>query len=193
MYTSDFPTGRYNLANYFSRKGNLAKAEKYYEEAIRMDNQFYPAKSNLALLLYSQGDYDKAEQIFLDLVKNNKEYTEGYYYLGLLYAEEKRYQEAATYLEKDLLQKKPNARSYYNLGLVYQQLNENKKAEKILLKGNEMAPNNFDLIFALSDFYLKQKDYSKALKYATELKTKFPSKPEGQQLINYVNSQLNAQ
>ena len=60
-------------------------------------------------------------------------------------------------LKKLLKQDNPNPRVYYNLGLVYQQLNENKKAENILLTGNKITPNNFDLIFALSDFYLKQK------------------------------------
>jgi len=193
MYTSDFPTGRYNLANYYSRKGDLSKAEKFYNDAIKMDNQFYPAKSNLALLYYGQGNLQKAEQLFLDLIKNNKEYTEGNYYLGLLYAEQKHYNDAANYLEKALLQKNPNSRVYYNLGLVYQQLDENEKAENILQKGNELTPNNFDLSFALSDFYLKQNDYTKALKYAAELKTKFPSKPEGQGLINYITSQSNLQ
>ena len=60
MYTSDFPSGRYNLANYYSRKGDYEKAEKYYEDAIRMDNQFYPAKSNLALLYYNQGNLQQS-------------------------------------------------------------------------------------------------------------------------------------
>jgi tetratricopeptide (TPR) repeat protein len=158
-----------------------------------MDNQFYPAKSNLALLYYSQGNFSEAEKLFLDLVKNNKEYTEGYYYLGLLYAEQKMYKESANFLEKALLQKNPNNRTYYNLGLVYQYLNENKKAESILLKGNELIPNNFDLLFALADYYNKNKNFVKALQYANELKAKFPSKPEGQQLINYINQQLTLQ
>ena len=124
MYTSDFPSGRFNLANYYSRKGDYKKAEKYYEDAITIDNQFYPAKSNLALLYYSQGNFKEAEKLFLDLIKNHKEYTEGFYYLGLLYAEQQRYRESAEYLEKAMKQDNPNPRVYYNLGLVYQQLNK---------------------------------------------------------------------
>jgi tetratricopeptide (TPR) repeat protein len=152
-----------------------------------MDDQFYPAKSNLALLYYNEGNLKKAEQLFLDLVKNHEEYSEGYYYLGLLYAEQKRFKEAAESMEKSVLQKNPNPRSYYNLGLIYQYLNENSKSESALLKGNTLSPNNFDFIYALSDFYMKQKNFTKALQYANELKVKFPSKPEGQQLINYIN------
>lgn len=191
MYTADFPTGRYNLANYYSRKGDYTKAVKYYEDAIKMDNQFYPAKSNLALLYYNEGNLQKAAELFIDLVENHEEYSEGYYYLGLLYAEQKQYNKSAEYLEKAILKQKQNPRIYYNLGLVYQYLNENQKAELVLLKGNSLVPNNFDLIFALTDFYFKQKNFDKTLQYATELKTKFPSKPEGQQIINQLNLLIN--
>ena len=156
-----------------------------------MDNQFYPAKSNLALLYYNQGKLDEAENLFLDLINNHEEYTEGYYYLGLLYAEQQRYKESAEYLEKAVRQQNPNPRVYYNLGLVYQQLNENKKAETILMDGYKLQPYNFDLIFALSDYYLKQKNFTKALSYANELKTMFPSRPEGQGMINYIKEQMN--
>jgi tetratricopeptide (TPR) repeat protein len=128
--------------------------------------------------------------LFIDLVKNHNDYTEGFYYLGLLYAEKKEYKKSADCFEKALLQKDVNARVYYNLGLVYQYLNENKKAESALLSGNKLLPNSFDFIYALSDYYFKQKDYSRALQYANELKLKFPSKPEGQMLINYINEQL---
>ena len=192
LYTSDFPSGRYNLANYYSRKGDLVKAEKYYEDAIRMDNLLYPAKSNLALLYYSQGKLKQAEKLFIDLINNHTEYSEGNYYLGLLYAEQGKYREAANSLEKAVFQKDANPRAYYNLGLIYQYLKENKKAESALLKCNSLVPNNFDFIYALSDYYLKQKDYSRALQYANELKLKFPSKPEGQSMINYINNQMNS-
>jgi len=189
IYTSDFPTGRFNLANYYSRKGDMIKAEKYYKDAIRMDDQFYPAKSNLALLYYSQGNLQNAELLFKDLIENNEEYSEGYYYLGLLYAEQKKYQEAANHLEKALTQKNPNPRVYYNLGLVYQYLNENQKAEKVLLAGSKLVPNNFDIIFALANYYLKQENFSRSLQYANELKLNFPSKPEGQMILNYIKEQ----
>lgn len=187
-YTADFPTGKYNLGNFYSNKGEFVKAEKFYLDAIKMDKQFYPAKANLAMLYYNNGKLNKAEELFLDLIKNHPEYNDGEYYLGLLYAEQKRYKESAIYLEQHLKRKNPNPRTYYNLGLIYQYLNENQKAESILFKGNTLIPNNFDLIFALSDYYLKQKNFSKALQYAKELKSKFPSKPEGQGIINYINS-----
>ena len=44
-YVADFPAGRYNLGNYYSKLNDLPKAEENYREAIAIDNLFYPAKS----------------------------------------------------------------------------------------------------------------------------------------------------
>lgn len=185
-YTADFPTGKYNLGNFYSNRGEFSKAEKFYLDAIKMDNNFYPAKSNLALHYYNQGKLREAEKLFLDLIKNHSEYTQGEYYLGLLYAEQKKYKEAAEILEKATLKANVNPRIYYNLGLIYQYLNNNAKAESSLLKANSISPNQFDIIYALADFYIKKNEYVKAMQYAEELKIKFPSNPAGTQVINYI-------
>ena len=190
-YTADFPSGKYNLGNFYSNKGDFIKAEKFYKDAIKADRMFYPAKSNLAMLYYNNGELNEAEEIFLDLVKNHSEYTEGNYYLGLLYAEQKRYKEAADILEKATLSANVNPRIYYNLGLIYQYLNNPPKAESSLLKAYSYSPNEFDTIYALVDFYIKKENYTKAMKYAEEMKKKFPSNPAGDQLIKYIEGKAN--
>ena len=190
-YTADFPTGKYNLGNFHSNKGDFLKAEKFYKLVIKQDDRFYPAKSNLALLYYENGELEKAEEMYLDLIKNHPEYSEGNYYLGLLYAEQKRYMEAAEVLEKATLITDANPRIYYNLGLIYQYLNNNVKAEASLLKANSISPNQFDIIYALTDFYIKSGNYTKAMKYAEELKIKFPSNPAGDDIKNYISEKLN--
>ena len=186
MYTSDFPSGKYNLANFYSDRQDFVKAEKLYKASIEGDNLFYPAKSNLALLYYNQGKLNEAETLYLDLINNHKEYTDGYYQLGLLYAEQKRYKEAAEYLEKAAVQSNANDRIYYNLGLIYQYLNDDKNAEASLLKGNTKLQNDFDMLFALADFYAKRNRFEEAKRYALELENKFPSKPAGKQILNYI-------
>jgi len=190
-YTADFPSGKYNLGNFYSNKGDFIKAEKFYKDAIKADNMFYPAKSNLAMLYYNNGELNKAEEIFFDLIKNHPEYNEGEYYLGLLYAEQKRYKEAADVLEKATLNDNVNPRIYYNLGLIYQYLNNPPKAESSLLKAYSYSPNEFDTIYALVDFYIKKENYTTAMKYAKEMKEKFPSNPAGDQLIKYIEGKAN--
>jgi len=189
-YTADFPTGKYNLGNFYSNKGDFTKAEKYYNRAIQEDSLFYPAKSNLALLYYNQGNLKEAEYLFLNLIKNHEEYTQGEYYLGLLYAEQKRYREAADILEEATKKPNVNPRIYYNLGLIYQYLKEEKKAESSLLKAYSVSPNEFDLIYALADFYIKKGNKNTALKYADEIDKKFPSNPAGKQIIDFIQKQM---
>ena len=192
-YTADFPTGKYNLGNFYSNKGDFDKAEKFYNDAIRADSLFLPAKSNLALLYYSDGKLKEAENFFLDLIRNHKEYTESEYYLGLLYAEQKRYKEAAEILEKATQKPNVNPRIYYNLGLIYQYLNDEKKAESSLLKAYSVSPNEFDVIYAMADFYIKSGNYKKAMKYAEELIVKFPTNSAGEQIKAYIDDLLNKQ
>jgi tetratricopeptide (TPR) repeat protein len=192
-YTADFPSGKYNLGNFYSNKGDYLKAENYYTNAIKMDDRFYPAKSNLAMLYYNQGKLREAENLFLDLIKNHPEYNEGEYYLGLLYAEQKRYKEAADILEKATLGTDVNPRIYYNLGLIYQYLNNSVKAESSLLKAYSISPDEFDIMYALVDFYIKKENYTTAMKYAKEMKEKFPSIPAGEQLRAYIEQKVNNQ
>ena len=187
QYTADFPSGKYNLANYYSGRQDFVKAEKLYNASIKGDSLFYPAKSNLALLYYNQGRLNEAEKLYLNLINNHAEYTDGYYQLGLLYAEQKRFKEAVEYLEKAAIQSNANNRIYYNLGLIYQYLNDDKKAESSLLKANSNSPNDFDILYALADFYVKRNRFEVAKKYANELENKFPSNPAGKQIIDYIN------
>jgi predicted CXXCH cytochrome family protein len=189
-YTADFPTGKFNLGSFYSNKGDFTKAEKFYNRAIQEDSLFYPAKSNLALLYYNQGRLKEAENLFLNLIKNHKEYTQGEYYLGLLYAEQKRYKEAAEILEKATKKSDVNPRIYYNLGLIYQYLDNRVLAEALLLKANSVLPDQFDVLYALADFYIKLEDYKSAMKFAEELKSKFPANPVGEQLIEYIDKSI---
>ncbi len=185
-YTADFPTGKFNLGNFYSNKGDFIKAERFYKDAIKADKMFYPAKSNLAMLYYNNGELNKAEEIFLELIKNHPEYTEGNYYLGLLYAEQKRYDEAADILERAALRENVNPRIYYNLGLIYQYLNNPNESRIIFIKAYSISPNEFDVLYALADFYIKKESYPSAMKYVNEMKLKFPSNPTGEQLVKYI-------
>jgi len=190
MYTADFPAGKYNLANYFFEKQDFVKAEKLFIASIKGDSYFYPAKSNLALMYYNQGRLDDAESLYKDLIENHNEYVDGYYQLGLLYAEQKRFNESAAMLEKAALQTNFNPRIYYNLGIIYQYLNDANKAEAALLKANVLLKDDFDVKYALADFYIKKEDFTLALRFVKEIREKFPSNPTAAELENYINQKV---
>jgi len=182
--------GRFNLGNYYSNKSDVVNAEKNYKKAIEYDSLFYPAKANLAMLYYNNGKLKEAEDLFLNLIKKNPEYAEANYLLGLLYAEQKRFDKAVLQLEIAATKSISNARIYYNLGLLYQYLNDFVKGEESLLKAYSILPDDFDITYALADFYIKRGNRDKSVLYANEINEKFPSNPAGQNLLNHIKSNM---
>jgi len=183
-YVADFPTGRYNLGNYYSKRNELPEAGENYREAIAIDDLFYPAKVNLAIIYYQQGKTDPAASLFRDLVNNHPEVTDGYYYLALLYGEQKRYPEAIALLETASTKPVNNPRIFYNLGLLYQMTGQNDRCESTLLKGLKRDPGNFDILYALFAFHMKQNDQVKAAPYIEQLKSYFPNDKQVQDMYN---------
>ena len=183
-YVADFPTGRYNLGNYYSKLNDWAKAEENYREAIRIDNLFSPAKVNLAIIYYQQGKTDPATTLLRDLVANHTDITDGYYYLALLYAEQKRYNEAIALLETATTKPGNNPRIFYNLGLLYQMTGQNEKCESTLVNGLSLDPGNFDILYALFAFHMKQNNTTKAATYIEQLKTWYPDNKEVQDMYS---------
>ena len=183
-YLADFPSGRYNLGNYYSKLNDFVKAEENFKEAIAIDNLFYPAKTNLAMIYYKQGKTDLASALFQDLITNHPESTDGYYYLALLYGEQQRYSEAIALLETASTKPGANSRILYNLGLIYQMTNQNIKSETALEKGLQMDPGNFDLLYALFVLQMKQNNNSKAAGYLEQLKTNFPGNAQVQEIYS---------
>jgi tetratricopeptide (TPR) repeat protein len=181
-YVADFPAGRYNLGNYYSKLNEPAKAEENYREAIAIDNLFYPAKANLGLIYYRQGKLDAAEQLFRDIVTRHPDVIDGYYYLALLYSEQKKYSEAITLLETASIKSNCNPRIFYNLGLLYQMTGQNVKCEATLGKGLRLDPCNFDLLYALFSFYLKENNRTKAAPMVEKLRSCYPDEKQVQDL-----------
>jgi len=190
-YVADFPAGRYNLGNYYSKLNDHVMAEENYREAIAIDNLFYPAKANLALIYYRQGKLDAAEKLFLDLVTYHPDVIDGFYYLALLYSEQKKYTEAIALLETASTTPNTNPRIFYNLGLLYQMTGENDKCETNLIKGLRLDPCNFDLLYALVAFHMKENNRAKAAPYVEKLRNCFPHEKQVQDMYNDFISKRN--
>jgi len=183
-YVADFPSGRYNLGNYYAKLNEMAKAEENYREAISIDYLFSPAKVNLAILYYQQGKMEPAATIFRDLVANHPDITDGYFYLALLYAEQKKYNEAIALLETATTKTGNNPRIYYNLGLLYQMTNQNERCVTTFVNGLARDPGNFDILYALFAFYMKNGETGKAAVYIEQLKSWYPNDRQVQDLYS---------
>lgn len=187
LYMADFPSGRMNLGIMYANQHELVEAAKQYEEALKIDSLFYPAKMNLAITYNQLGKNDEAEILLRDLMKNHPDLSDSYYYLGLLLAEKKEYGEAITYMQKASELMPERSRINYNTGLMMQYLGRNKEAEVELLKAIDKDPNNFDFLYALADHYIKTGQPKKALKIGEKLKQLYPDNQMGTNIINYIN------
>lgn len=187
LYMADFPSGRMNLGIMYANQNELIDAAKQYEEAIKIDSLFFPAKTNLAIAYSKLGKNDKAEILLRDLIENHPDLSESYYYLGLLLAEKKEYGKAIVYMQKASELMPERSRINYNTGLMLQYLGRNKEAETELLKAINKEPNNFDFLYALADHYIKTKQSKKALKIGEKLKQLYPNNQMGNNIINYIN------
>jgi predicted CXXCH cytochrome family protein len=183
-YVADFPGGRYNLGNYYAKMNDPARAEENYREAIVIDNLFFPAKTNLAILYYTQGKTGPAEELLRDIVENHPDIIDGYYYLALLYGEQKRYSDAIALLETASSKPGTNPRIFYNLGLLYQMTGRYEKCENTLNKGLTLDPCNFDILYALFSFEIKQNNRGKAKPYIERLRACYPADKQVRDLYN---------
>ena len=67
-----------------------------------------------------------------------------------------------------------NTRTYYNLSLLYSKNEDNKNAEKTLLKGLKIDGNNESLLYALAFHYFNTNQTNKARNILLKLINLFP-------------------
>ena len=86
-YSLDFASSGLNLGNLEACLGDPATAERYYRQALAVDDLFLPAKMNLAVLLSGQGRNGEAEKLLREAPRPPRERRRGAYSLGLLLVE----------------------------------------------------------------------------------------------------------
>jgi predicted CXXCH cytochrome family protein len=184
-YAADFPSGRYNLALMYQAQGKTDKAISFYEQSIKIDNLFFPAKNNLAMLYNAKGENEKAVALFVQILQKNPQMYDIAYSLGLLLVEEKKYNEAVVYLQRAAIGLPDRARIQYNLGLLLQYLKKDNAAEKMLLKAVSLDPGSFDFLFALADHYIKRGLPDNAALVANKMIELFPDNKTGYDILKY--------
>lgn len=71
-FLADQPAAHLNMAVVYANRGQLAKAEHAYRQALRIDPGFVPAGINLAMLLDEQGRAHEAETQFRTVIEELK-------------------------------------------------------------------------------------------------------------------------
>jgi Flp pilus assembly protein TadD len=111
--------------------------------------------------------------------------------LAFLYAELEKTGEAIELL-KTAVEKMPgNIRVYYNLSLLYDAKQDQKNAEKTLVKSLEIDGNNKSLLYALAFHYSKYDQPEKAKKKLLKLVGLYPNNSQYASILQQLNSKGN--
>jgi tetratricopeptide (TPR) repeat protein len=181
-YTLDFASSAFNLGNLEAALGNAGAAERYYLDALAIDDLFSPAKLNLAILLSGQRQNDQAAGLLLEVIRDYPDHVDAHYSLGLLYAEMGRLQEAADLLARTAELQPSNARTFYNLGLLLQQLGRLDEAEQRLRQALTLEPYGLPYLHAYADHLYRRGRYRDALVVAEQMIALYPDQQVGHQL-----------
>jgi tetratricopeptide (TPR) repeat protein len=189
-YSLDFAFAGHNLGNLYTKLNEPEKAAAYYEDAIEIDDLFYPAKVNLAMLYNSQGNNKEAEGLLREVLEAYPDQHEVAYSLALLLVELKTFNEAVIFLQRAADGMPNRSRVYYNLGLLRQQLGQAPEAEAALIHAVDLESDNLDYLYALADFYIKRGFLRKALPIADRTIAADPNNPAGRDIKLYIEGQL---
>ncbi len=176
LFNSDFPVGKYNLANYYALKGKNKEAEKMYLAALQQDTELSPARMNLAHLYSVMGMAQKAEEQLKRYVNENPNDGAGYYNYGLILSENKKYQQSLTNLLKASELSPENERIDFNIAMLYEFFGQQEKAEKYLIQSIDKRPELLDSYLALLKFYMRSNQPEKIKRLINETVHRFPDK-----------------
>ncbi|HUT11016.1 MAG TPA: FliG C-terminal domain-containing protein [Thermoguttaceae bacterium] len=190
-----FPQARINLATTYGEHGKKAEAEQQFRGAIELLRDLIARTADLSR------DVTEAKWLL----------AETHYSFGLLLGEDKqRLKEAAEQLGeavRTLPEDTPGvhdplaaqrslrkARMHYNHGLTLQHLAEQDDtqrawtddAEKALKAAYDLSPGDPDFLAALGVFYLQQKQWDPAGRYAEQLARLHPRDPRGPALLEEI-------
>ncbi|MCK5857596.1 MAG: tetratricopeptide repeat protein [Bacteroidales bacterium] len=178
LYNADFPTGKYNLGNYFYAQGDFEKAEMYYLEALKQDSELNMIEMNLAHLYSVMGQSLKAEAVLEKFVIKNPSNGDGLYNYGLILSENRKYQLSLEMLLRASVSSSNDGRIDYNIAMLYDFFEDKGNAERYLKSNIDKNSKNLNSYAALLDFYIKNKQRSKAKKLLSDMMILFPNEED---------------
>ncbi len=181
-YNADFPTGKFNLANYYYNANNIPKAQEFYEKALQQDSLLHPVKVNLAILYYNQQQYNKAEKMFKDYLSFYPEDGNTLFSYALFLSDRKQYDQSLEMLVKAAKYAPDNARIAYNTAMMFDFKQNFSKAEEYLKRSIQISSGDSNYYVALLNLYVKYQQSNKVKSIAQTILQKFPDLQDREQL-----------
>lgn len=188
---SDFASGQFQLALYYTSLGNRVGAKNAYKKALKIDNYYNMARMNLALMEYEDSNVKIAEQLYLKVIEQEADYSYPYFMLGLLYNEQNFPDKSLLYLDLSCQKKPFILKAHYNYALKLQQMGNYKKADKILNQVLKRTPNDESVLYIKMLGNIKENKYKEAEQICHVLIKIAPHKPEYKKILNDIKQNFN--
>ena len=187
---ADRPESHLNLGIMYENTGELDKAESAYRTAIRLVNDFYPARFNLANFYNKMKRNTEAEQQFKEIIALDPKNGDAHYSLGLLLAEMSRLDEASAAMEKAIGYLPERARVRYNYALVLRHLGRKNESLSEMLTAHKTDQQDPGIVNAIAIFHIQEKDWNNALIYAEKLVALLPDAPGPKQMLDQIKQEM---
>ncbi|HKO98149.1 MAG TPA: tetratricopeptide repeat protein [Pyrinomonadaceae bacterium] len=166
----------YNLlgAHYSTRK-NFVEAEKYYQQALSHDPNYYDALTNQGDIYLQQNKWAEAEKFYTRSIAAGAAYSQTYFNLGSASIQLRKYPEALAAFQKATSLSPSQADAHYNLAYVYQQMGQLSQAENAYRAALQVRPTYIEPRINLASVLSQQGRQAEAIEQLELVRTVAPS------------------
>jgi Tfp pilus assembly protein PilF len=168
----------------YVERGETAKAEQAFRQALRLQPDFIPAYVNLADMYRSLGQEDEAAKVIdqgLRVAPNNANLLHA---KGLSLVRHHQQAEALPWLAHAHQADPANARFAYVYGVALNSAGQGEQARKVLADALQAAPYDPSLLFTLAGLERDAGHTEQAKDYAQRLLAVAPNSNEAHQLMD---------
>ena len=147
-------------------KKNLAEAEKFFLNAVEIDDKFQDPIRNLCVIYTNTKKFKKLLSLSIKLYDLDKSNPQNIFQIGSAYELNKYYDDAIKYYEKYInTSRSDKKRGFNNIGNIYLRKGKPKTSIKYFSKALELDKNNKILVNNILLCYLYLRDENKAEEY----------------------------
>ena len=173
-FLANRPDALIALATFEGDEGDITKAVRLYEQALRIEPRAVTARANLADVFRSLGEEARAEGLLLDGLELDENNAALRHALGLSYVRSGRPEEALVELRRAAELAPDNPRFAYVLAIALNSLAQPTEALSILREAHSRFDGDFDISMALATVLRDGGDQEGALEVASALARRHP-------------------
>ncbi len=158
-------------------KGKLDDAMLYYQNALKIAPDYYPAHNNLGSIYLSKTDLKSAEEQFQQAVHLDQGEAQSYFNLGNVLMLTGRYSESQAALELGLQRRPDSAFGHFLQGCLYKRTGRLEDAEKSLQDAMALDSSMTQVYLQLVNLYIQEERKNDAIAQLQTFLKAFPAAP----------------